>query len=60
MTTLTYNRMKIEMTDGKTYNLSKSLFRKISMKENHILCFAKTSGTEYIVNPINNFAYKAY
>jgi hypothetical protein len=60
MTTLTYNRMKIEMTNGKTYNLSKSLFNKLSMKQNHILCFCKKSDIEYVVNPINNFAYKAY
>jgi len=54
----TYNRSKIEMTNGESFTLSNVHFSKQGMKKNHAVMMGK-NGIEYVVNMCNKFAYPA-
>lgn len=53
----TYNRTKILMDNGQSYNLSNVTRTLDNLKANHIICTG-ANGLKYVVNVCNGFAYR--
>jgi len=52
----TYNRIRVEMTDGTTYIMSSAI--NTPHKPNHRIKTIKNTGIKVMVNEANGFCYK--